>query len=121
VGNEVSPESLNYQLRKVSKNRSTFSTDEAIFKILYLAIRNASEKWTMPIKNWGLALNQFAIEARKRTGSVLMIFCQLHKKPDRPEVRQSVFMYVEAYYNRIRMHSALDYVAPNVFNRGQVA
>jgi transposase InsO family protein len=37
------------------------------------------------------------------------------------EVRQSVFMYVEAYYNRIRMHSALDYVAPNVFNCGQVA
>jgi transposase-like protein len=37
-------ESLNYQLRKVTKNRSTFSTDEAICKILYLAIRNASEK-----------------------------------------------------------------------------
>jgi transposase InsO family protein len=37
------------------------------------------------------------------------------------EVRQSVFMYVEAYYNRIRMHSVLDYVAPNVFNCGQVA
>lgn len=58
-------ESLNYQLRKVTKNRSTFSTDDAIFKILYLAIRNASEKWTMPIKNWGLALNQFAIEFGK--------------------------------------------------------
>jgi transposase InsO family protein len=37
------------------------------------------------------------------------------------EVRQSVFMYVEAYYNRIRMHSVLDYVAPDVFNSGQVA
>jgi transposase-like protein len=43
-------ESLNYQLRKVTKNRSTFCTDDAIFKILYLAIRNASEKWTMPIR-----------------------------------------------------------------------
>jgi hypothetical protein len=32
-----------------------------------------------------------------------------------------VFMYVEAYYNRIRMHSVLDYVAPDVFNCGQVA
>jgi transposase InsO family protein len=31
------------------------------------------------------------------------------------EVRQSVFMYIEAYYNRVRMHSALDYVAPNMF------
>jgi putative transposase len=37
------------------------------------------------------------------------------------EVRQSVFMYVEAYYNRIRIHSALDYVVPHVFNCGQVA
>ena len=55
-------ESLNYQLRKVTKNRSTFSTDDAIFKILYLAIRNASERWTMPIRDWGQALNQFAIE-----------------------------------------------------------
>jgi transposase-like protein len=58
-------ESLNYQLRKVTKNRPTFSADEAIFKTLYWAIRNASEKRTMPIKHWGLALNQFAIECGK--------------------------------------------------------
>jgi len=37
------------------------------------------------------------------------------------EVRQSVFFYIEAYYNRIRMHSSLDYVAPNVFNLGNHA
>ena len=37
------------------------------------------------------------------------------------EVRQSVFFYIEAYYNRIRMHSSLDYVAPNVFNLGNPA
>ncbi|MDR1177148.1 MAG: hypothetical protein LBK83_16940 [Treponema sp.] len=36
------------------------------------------------------------------------------------EVSQSVFMYVEAYYNRLRLHSVLVYVAPNVFNSGQV-
>jgi len=58
-------ESLNYQLRKVTKNRSSFSTDDAILKILYLAIRNASKKWTMPIRDWGQALNQFAIEFGK--------------------------------------------------------
>jgi len=46
-------ESLNYQLRKVTKNHSTFCTDDAILKILYLAIRNASKKWTMPVKEWG--------------------------------------------------------------------
>ena len=58
-------ESLNYQLRKVTRNRSSFSTDDAIFKILYLAIRSASKKWTMPIRDWGPALNQFAIEFGK--------------------------------------------------------
>jgi transposase-like protein len=55
-------ESLNYSLRQVTKNRSIFSTDDAILKIMYLAIRNASKKWTMPIRDWGQALNQFAIE-----------------------------------------------------------
>jgi transposase-like protein len=55
-------ESMHYQLRLVTKNRSSFSTDDAILKILYLAIRNASKKWTMPIRDWGQALNQFAIE-----------------------------------------------------------
>jgi transposase InsO family protein len=37
------------------------------------------------------------------------------------EVRQSVFMYIEAYYNRIRLHSVLDYVAPNDYYSGKVA
>jgi len=54
-------ESLNYSLRKVIKNRSSFSTDDAILKILFLAFRNATKKWTMPIRDWGRALNQFAI------------------------------------------------------------
>jgi transposase InsO family protein len=45
----------------------------------------------------------------------------LDGKHTEEEVRQSVFMYVEAYYNRIRIHSTLDYVAPDVFNCGQVA
>jgi transposase-like protein len=58
-------ESLNFSLRKVIKNKLLFVNDDAIFKILYLAIRNASEKWTMPIREWGQALNQFAIEFGK--------------------------------------------------------
>jgi transposase InsO family protein len=45
----------------------------------------------------------------------------LDSKHSAAEVRQSVFMYVEAYYNRLRIHSALDYAAPDVFNSGQVA
>ncbi len=54
-------ESLNASLRKVTKNRAAFPDDEAIIKIMYLAISKAAKKWTMPIRNWGLALNQFAI------------------------------------------------------------
>jgi putative transposase len=37
------------------------------------------------------------------------------------EVRQSVFMYLEACYNRIRLHSVLDYVAPDGFDSGEAA
>jgi transposase-like protein len=54
-------ESLNYPLRKVTRNRSVLVNDEAIYKIMYLALRNAAKKWTMPIKDWGAALNQFAV------------------------------------------------------------
>jgi putative transposase len=54
-------ESLNMTLQKVSKNRSLFPNDEAVFKLMYLALRNISQRWTMPTKNWSGALNQFAI------------------------------------------------------------
>jgi putative transposase len=54
-------ESLNMTLRKVSRNRALFPNDEAVFKLLYLALRNISQRWTMPIKNWSGAMNQFAI------------------------------------------------------------
>jgi putative transposase len=54
-------ESLNMTLRKVSKNRSLFPNDEAVFKLMYLALKNISKRWTMPIRNWSGAMNQFAI------------------------------------------------------------
>jgi putative transposase len=54
-------ESLNMTLRKIIKNRSLFPSDEAVFKLLYLALRNVSKKWTMPIRDWSGAMNQFAI------------------------------------------------------------
>ena len=54
-------ESLNMTLRKVSKNRSLFPNDEAVFKLLYLALRNISRRWTMPVRDWSAAMNQFAI------------------------------------------------------------
>jgi putative transposase len=54
-------ESLNMTLRKIIKNRGSFPNDTAALKLLYLALNNISRKWTMPIKDWASALNQFTI------------------------------------------------------------
>lgn len=54
-------ESLNYSLRKVLKNRNAFPNDESVMKLMYLGIKGISKKWTMPIRNWKQALNQFVI------------------------------------------------------------
>ena len=53
-------------LRKVTKNRGSFPSDKSMFKLLYLALTNISKKWTMPIKNWKAALNQFSIMFEER-------------------------------------------------------
>jgi len=55
-------ESLNMQLRKVLKNRGHFPTDEAATKLIYLALRNITKKWTNPPVTWRAAANQFAIQ-----------------------------------------------------------
>lgn len=54
-------ESLNMSLRKITKTRGSFPTDEAVVKLLFLALKNISQKWTMPIKDWKAALNRFTI------------------------------------------------------------
>lgn len=55
-------ESLNMSLRKVIKNKRVFPSDDAVFKLIYLAIHNIAKKWTMPIHNWKPAMNRFMIE-----------------------------------------------------------
>lgn len=52
---------FNRQLRKVTKTKSTFVSDDALMKILYLATINITEKWTMPIRNWGIILDHLII------------------------------------------------------------
>ena len=54
-------ESLTRSLRKVTKARGSFPNDEAVSKLLYLALRNLAKKWTKPIHAWKDALNRFAI------------------------------------------------------------
>lgn len=52
-------ENLNGKIRKYTKNKLSFPTDEAVMKSVYLAVREATKKWSMPIRNWGIILNQF--------------------------------------------------------------
>jgi putative transposase len=59
-------ESLNRSLRKISKNRGVFPNDDSLIKLFYLALKNISKKWTMPIRNWTAAMNRFAIEFEER-------------------------------------------------------
>jgi putative transposase len=54
-------ESLNYSLRRVLKNRGAFPDDDSIIKVLYLAVANASKRWTRPVHNWIDARNRFMI------------------------------------------------------------
>jgi len=54
-------ESTNMGVRKVVKTRGSFPTDEAALKLVYLALRNITARWTMPVKEWRAALNRFAI------------------------------------------------------------
>jgi len=59
-------ENLNGKIRKYTKNKLSFQTDQAVMKSVYLAVREATKKWAMPIRNWGLILNQFLTIYEKR-------------------------------------------------------
>lgn len=59
-------ENLNGKIRKYTKNKLSFPTDEAVVKSTFLALREATKKWSMPIRNWGIILNQFLTIFEKR-------------------------------------------------------
>ena len=63
-------ESANMSLRKITKNRGSFPSDEALLKLFYLALRNISKKWTMPIRDWKAALTRFTIQFDDRMNNV---------------------------------------------------
>ena len=54
-------ENLNGKIRKYTKNKLSFPTDEAVQKSVFLAIREATKRWSKPIANWGIVLNQFML------------------------------------------------------------
>jgi transposase-like protein len=54
-------ESVNYTLQRNLKTRQSFPNDEAAMKLVFMILQRISKRWTMPIRNWGEALNQFAL------------------------------------------------------------
>ena len=52
-------ENLNSKIRKYTKAKLSFPNDDAVKKSVYLAISEIEKKWTMPVKNWAIVLNQF--------------------------------------------------------------
>jgi len=59
-------ENLNGKIRKYTKNKMSFPTDDAVLKSVYLALKEATKKWTKPINNWGIILNQFSLLFEER-------------------------------------------------------
>ncbi len=64
-------ESLNSVIRAAIKKRKVFPTDDSVRKVIYLAIKDASKKWSMPIQNWRLAMSRFIIEFGDRVSDHL--------------------------------------------------
>ncbi|EIF4707096.1 transposase, partial [Salmonella enterica subsp. enterica serovar Derby] len=64
-------ESLNSVIRATIKKRKVFPTDDSVRKVIYLAIKDASKKWSMPIQNWRLAMGRFIIEFGDRLSNHL--------------------------------------------------
>ena len=54
-------ESYHRMVRKFTKSKAVFPTDDSIRKIIYMSVKEISKKWTMPVRDWGLAYSQFAI------------------------------------------------------------
>jgi transposase-like protein len=54
-------ESVNFTIQKTIRHRQSFPNDGAAMKLIFTGLKNISKKWTMPIRDWGAALNQFAI------------------------------------------------------------
>jgi len=53
-------------LRKITKNRGAFPSDDSPAKLFYLALQNIIRKWTMPIRDWNAALTRFSIQFEDR-------------------------------------------------------
>lgn len=66
-------ESVHRQFRKLTKTKGAFPNENSLFKLLYLGLLNAQEKWTMPIHNWNLTLSQLSIYFEGRLDHVITL------------------------------------------------
>ena len=66
-------ESVHRQFRKLTKTKGAFPNDNSLLKLLFMGIKNAEKKWTMPVWNWSLTLSQLAIFFEGRLDSELKI------------------------------------------------
>ena len=48
-------------VRKFTKSKAIFPTDDSIRKIIFMSVKEILKKWTMPVRDWGLAYSQLAI------------------------------------------------------------
>jgi putative transposase len=48
-------------LRKITKTKTSYPTDESLKKSIYLSITEISKKWNMPVKDWGIIIGQLSI------------------------------------------------------------
>ena len=67
-------ESVHRQFRTLIKTKGVFPNDDSLLKLLFIGIKNAQEKWTMPIRNWSLTISQLAINFEGRLGDALNLW-----------------------------------------------
>ncbi len=67
-----SVESYHRQLRKVTKSKSIFPNDRALLKMLYLATMDATDRWTMRLRDWPLILSQLTIYFKERVSDYVI-------------------------------------------------
>ncbi|WP_037587224.1 transposase, partial [Stenoxybacter acetivorans] len=66
-------EAVHRQFRKLTKTKGAFPNEDSLLKLLYVGINKASEKWTMPIQNWGQAVSQFSIYFEGRLDDIIKL------------------------------------------------
>jgi putative transposase len=90
-------ESLNMSLRKIIKTRASFPNEEAAFKLMYLALKNISKKWTMPIRNWSAAMNSLRSCLKAESRWEALTGTHLHNPSDTLEVIQPENRFASRY------------------------